>query len=176
MKTGILCLVVGLVAISAVFQAPFFAQPQNAAWRNIQLLRATPADVEKLLKQPSQSSGYTRYYSLPNYELWIDYYPFDHCNPRYDKVGEWNVPEWTVTEILYVPEGSVVFSSLKLDLKKFRKVHESPHVPAMISYIDDRNGVDYTLNSDGKTLYSIRYFPSPRKKRLRCPQNKEANR
>jgi hypothetical protein len=63
----------------------------------------------------------------------------------------------------------VDFSSLKLDLKQFREVRESPHVPDMISYLNRGKGVDYTVNSDGKTLYSIRYFPSLAYKRLRCP-------
>ena len=171
MKTAVIVIVFALVGVSAVSQSGLFIQRQDEAWRNIKLLQSKPADVERLLKQPSQSSGYVRQYSLQDYELWIDYYPFDHCRPRYGKVGEWNIPEWTVTEILYVPGEAVDFSSLKLDLRDFSRVHESPHVPNMISYVDNQEGVDYTLNSDATTLYSIRYFPSLRLKHLRCAKS-----
>lgn len=169
MKIGTICLVaMALVGASVESQGRLNLPPQDGAWREIQLLRSKPADVEKLLGQPSRSSGYVRLYSLQNYELWINYYPFDHCRPSYGKIGEWNIPEWTVTEVFYVPAGAVAFSSLKVNTKEFRKAHESPHVPDMISYVNDREGVDYTLDSDGQTLHSIRYFPSLRYQRLRC--------
>ena len=170
MKIAAICLVgIALAGVGAESHVQLNPAPQGA-WRNIQLLRSKPADVENLLRQPSQSSGYVRMYSLDNYELWVDYYPFDHCRPTYGKTGQWNIPEWTVTEIVYVPGGSVDFSSLKLDLKEYRKVRESPHVPAMISYVNDSEGVDYTLDEDGKTLHSIRYFPSSSFQRLRCEE------
>ena len=170
MRIAIVCLLTALTGVGAASQVQLNALPQGGAWRNIQLLRSKPADVENLLRQPSPSSGYVRTYSLDNYELFVEYYPFDHCRPTYGKIGQWNIPEWTVTEIVYVPGGSVDFSSLKLDMKEYRKVRESPLVPAMISYLNDREGVDYTLDENGKTLHSIRYFPSSRYQHLRCEE------
>ena len=160
-------IVIGLLGASAVSQA-FLTQQQDGAWRNIKLLHSKRTDVEKQLRQTTEASAYLGRYSLQNYELWVDYYPFDHCRPKYGKVGEWNVPEWTVTEITYIPGETLPFNNLKLDLRQFKKVHESPHVPDMLSYINEGKGVDYTLDSDGKTLHSIRYFPSIRDQRLRC--------
>jgi hypothetical protein len=170
MRLIIICLVVLVLGVNTVSQAPFLTQQRDAAWQKIKLLKSTRADVEKLLAQTSDPSAYVGQYSFDNYELWVDYYPFDHCRPRFGRVGEWNVPEWTVTEITYVPSGSVPFSTLKLDLRKFRKEHESPHVPDMVSYIDDSKGVDYTLDVDGTTLHSIRYFPPIRNKQMQCEE------
>ena len=166
MKLCTLGLIVGVVGIGALAEPGCL--PQQRVWQDIKLLQSKPPDVEKLLGQPIQSSAYVRHYKLQDYELWVDYYPFDHCRPRYGKVGEWNVPAWTVTEVLYVPGESVAFSSLYPNLREFRKAHESPHVPAMNSYVDDSKGIDFTLNSDGTTLHSIRYFPSASFKHLRC--------
>jgi hypothetical protein len=165
--------VVGLLVVSAISQVATLSHQQDGAWRKIRLLHSKRADVEKFLRQTSEPSVYVGQYALQNYELWVDYYPFDHCRPRYGKVGEWNVPEWTVTEITYVPSGSLPFSALKLDLRQFRKAHESPHVPDMISYIDDSKGIDYTIDLDGTTLHSIRYFPSSRSNRIRCRERED---
>ena len=170
MRIAIICLLIALAGVGTASQVQVNQAPQGEPWRNIQLLRSKLEDVQNLLRKPSQSSGYVRMYSLENYELWVDYYPFDHCRSAYGKIGQWDIPEWTVTEIVYVPGGSVAFSSLNLDIKEFRKVQESPHVPAMISYVNDREGVDYTLDEDGKTLHSIRYFPSSRYQHLRCEE------
>jgi hypothetical protein len=172
MKIAAICLmVIALAGIGAKSQERANLKPEGAAWRQIQLLRSKPEDVEKLLGQSSRYSGYDRLHSLHTYELFISYYPFDHCRPSYGYTGQWNIPEWTVTELTYVPAGSVAFSSLKVNTKDFSKAHESPHVPGMLSYVNDREGVDYTLEEDGKTLNSIKYFPPLRDQHLRCEEN-----
>jgi hypothetical protein len=170
MRVMTIYMVLGLLGVSVLSQATPVTHQIDGAWRKIKLLHSTRADVEKLLQQKSKPAVYVGQYALQNYELWIDYYPFDHCRSKGGAVGEWNVPEWTVTEITYVPSGSVPFNTLKLDLRHFRKAHESPHVPDMVSYIDDRNGIDYALDLDGISLHSIRYFPSARYESMRCQE------
>ena len=142
---------------------------QTPPWRQIELLHSTRADVEKLLGHP-EKSGYLVRYPLKEGSLEIDYYVFDYCVPVNGGNGGWNVPRWTVTEITYNPfKKPPRFSSLGLDLEKFRKVRESPDVIDLISYVNDEEGVSYTVEPDG-TLNSIRYFPSSHHENLRCPE------
>src|SRR5207248_2573433 len=136
-------------------------------WKQrIVLMQSTKADVEKLLSNPI-GKDYSVTYNLKEGTLELDYYLYDHCNPRYGYNGDWNIPEWTVTEIEYLPDNPPQLADLKIDLRKYRKVHESPHVPKMSSYVNEVEGLDYTFEPDGKTLHSIRYFPSRRFNKLR---------
>jgi hypothetical protein len=78
-------------------------------------------------------------------------------------------------------EGSVTiddppkFSSLKLDLTKFRKEQAGPHTPDLISYLNDELGVVYTVDADG-SLHDITYFPPSRYDHLRCREKLKAAR
>ena len=102
--------------------------------------------------------------------LSLEYYPFDVCTSpdAYLKVRR-----WTVVEMTYEPDNPPTLAELKLDLKKFRKVRESPHVPELVTYISDKDGVAYTFQADN-TLNDIRYFPAKRYEALRC-KNRKAN-
>jgi len=130
-------------------------------------MRSTREDVEKLVGQ-SKYRGDSAMYSLEDGSLDVEYYAFNFCEPGRD--ADWNLPQWTVIEMTYAPDNPPQFVALKLDLGKFRKVHESPHVPDMISYVNDEEGIDYTFEGDGTTLHSIRYSPGKRFKDLRCTE------
>lgn len=142
------------------------AQARGARWKQIVVLRSNRLDVERLLGK-ADSDGYTVAYDLEEGHLFVDYAVFNFCEER-NKYG-WNVSEWTVTELTYSPYRAPKFSSLKLNLKGFRKIRENPCCPQMITYISDEEGVAYTLNPEG-TLNSIRYFPSSRYNYLLCKQ------
>lgn len=162
-----LCLLLFLVPADS-FSEKMITNSQASGWKQVSLLHSTRADVEKLLGQPKRSAHVVTY-SLETFTLFIEYYSFDHCKPRFGYSGSWNIPEWTVIEIKYLPSQVTPISSLKLDLEQFRKVHESPDVPDLISYTNEQEGIDYTVEPDG-TLSSIRYFPAKREDGLRCSE------
>lgn len=140
------------------------AQGEKAKWKQIAVLRSTRSDVERLLGK-ADSEGYTVAYDLEEGHLFVDYAIYDFCDER-NEYG-WNVPQWAVTELSYSPYRAPKFSSLKLNLKGFRKIRENPCCPEMITYISDEEGVAYTLNPE-RTLHNIRYFPSSRYNYLLC--------
>ena len=146
-------------------------QYPNAEWfQKIILFRSTKSDVEKLLGKPV-GANYGVTYKLPDGILYIDYYDFDHCKSRDGFDADWNLPEWTVTEIEFRPDADVAFASLQLSLKRFRKAHLNSGVPDLVSYVDDKEGIEYTVESDG-TLSSIRYFSGSRHEKFRCTKKK----
>lgn len=165
MKAMMILLLMG----SMFFGSVSSLQHPDADWRNkIILFQSTRADVEKLLGKPvGQYYGVT--YKLKDGILYLTYYDFDHCQARYGYDAEWNLPEWTVIEIEYMPDHPPKLASLHLDLKKFRTEHDSPDVPELVSYINDEEGVDYTFEGNGE-LNSVRYFPGSRYDKFRCPK------
>jgi hypothetical protein len=144
-------------------------------WRQkLLLLQSTRADVEKVFGKPIGKHNDVTY-NLEDGTLYISYYGYDHCKPRYGLTADWNIPEWTVTEITYLPDNPTQFASLSLDLRKFRMARLSPNVPSMISYVSEEQGIEYTLEGDGLTLHSIRYFPGKQYTNLRCSKSGSPN-
>ena len=145
--------------------------PTELQWQKIVLMRSTRDDVERLLGRPRYEGYYTSF-KVEDGVLSIEYYPFDLCmsHDAYLKV-----PRWTVVEITYEPDNPPTLADLKLDLKKFRKTRESPHVPELITYINDVAGVAYTFQADG-TLNDVRYFPAKRFDSLRCNKKNRSRR
>jgi hypothetical protein len=163
MKASILLLLLGL----AIFASMSTLQYLDSDWKHkIILFQSTRADVEKVLGKPI-GPNYGVTYKLKDGVLYLDYYDFDHCKPRDGFEADWNVPEWTVTEIEYRPNDQPTLASLHLDLKKFRRTRESPEVPQLVSYINDEEGVNYTFGDDDK-LNSVRYFAGSRHNTFRC--------
>ena len=133
-------------------------------WRQIVLMRSTRDYVERLLGR-SQYRGYSASYKVEDGTLHVEYYPFNFCASH--PGADLRVRRWTVVEITHEPDNPSKLADLNLDLKKFRKVRESPDAPELISYINDEDGVDYTFQADD-TLSSVRYFPTRRYDALRC--------
>jgi hypothetical protein len=104
-------------------------------------------------------------YIVNNGVLHVEYYPFNSCT---EAGADLRVPRWTVVEIIYEPKNPVKLADLNLDLTKFKTLQESPHVPDLISYLSEEEGVDYTIDSNDNTLNNVRYFPGKRYDRLRC--------
>lgn len=140
--------------------------PKEPLWRQIVLMRSTREDVEKLLGH-SPHRGYSATYTVENGTLQVEYYPFKYCEPQSD--ADLRVPQWTVVEITYIPDNPPKLTDLKLNLRKFRRQKESSDAPDLISYISNKEGVDYTFQADN-TLNDIRYFPGKRYDSLRCSQ------
>ena len=163
MKASIILILLGFT----VFGSMSRSQERSAEWKHgVTLFQSTKTDVEKLFGKPiGENYGVT--YKLRDGTLYLDYYDFDHCKHQGAFDAVWNLPEWTVTEIEFRPDHELAFASLHLDLKRFRRAHLNPGVPDLVSYVDDHDGVEYTVESDG-TLNSVRYFPGSRFESFRC--------
>jgi hypothetical protein len=144
-------------------------QFEKTLWsKKVLLLQSTRADVEKLFGKPI-GQHYDVTYDLVDGTLYIEYYGNDHCTPRYGLAADWDIPEWTVTEITYRPHRPPKFDASKLNLKAFQKARLNPEVPDLVSYVNDQQGVEYTVELNG-TLNNVRYFPGSSYDRLRCPK------
>lgn len=162
-------LVVSLIGLfGQVAKKEFSAEPK---WRKIVLMRSTREDVEKLLGQ-SEYRGFDASYTVEDGMLSVTYYPFSHCA---EPGADLNVPQWTVVELTYEPDNPQRLADLHLDLKRFRKKHESFDVPDLISYVNNKEGVDYTFQADN-TLSSVRYFPGRRYDSFRCQKEPRSRR
>jgi hypothetical protein len=170
-------LMLSLLLSLTLSEKPWTAQisKPTETWKRIELLRSTRTEVEKLVGE-SKSKAYVVTYPVDGGDLDVEYYSFDRCKPRYGYDGFLDIPEWTVIEFTYIPDNPPQFATLKLDLRKFRKVRESPHVPDMISYVNDEEGIDYTFEGDGTTLQSIRYFSAKRFDKVRCLRHSASTR
>lgn len=163
MKFVSTALLFALVMNSNTLLARRVSGSQDAKWKQIIVLQSTRSDVEKLFGK-SKYQGYSVSYDVEEDHLNIEYAGFNFCD---GKEFGWNVSEWTVVEITYRPHQVSQFSSLNLDLTRFKKVRESPCCPDLITYINNEEGVAYTVNPSG-TLNNIRYFPSSQYDHLRC--------
>lgn len=163
--TGLTLFFVLLISQNALpLQKSGRAQGEQEKWKQIAVLRSERSDVERLLGK-SKYQGYMVSYDLEEGHLNIEYALYNFCEKR-NKYG-WNVSEWTVTGITYSPYSAPKFSSLKLNLKGFRKIRENLCCPEMLTYVSDEQGVAYTLNPEG-TLNNTRYFPSSSYDYLLC--------
>src|SRR5215212_9995136 len=131
-------------------------RPKELEWRRVVILQSTRADVERLLG-PSEMPGYLVVYSLPEGSVSIEFATQSGCEPH--REGFWNVPEWTVEEVTYTPfKAPPRFKSLNLDMTRFRKEPGGSHTPDIVGYVDDEEGVSYTVDPDG-SVHNIVYFP-----------------
>jgi hypothetical protein len=164
-KSALFIFAIPLFVMSATLRTPQF---EEKLWKQkIMLLQSTRTDVEKVFGKPiGQNYGVT--YKLKDGILYLDYYDFDHCKSQDGYQADWNVPEWTVTEIEFLPDRKTTVASLHLNLKQLRMAHLNPETPQLLSYIDDKEGIEYTVNESSHTLNSIRYFPGSRHDGLRC--------
>ena len=136
---------------------------QGPKWKQISVISYTRSDVERLMGK-SNDNGYLVYYPLEEGSLHIEY-SAGPCNPNQDG---WDVPKWTVIEVTYTPfKAPPKFSELNPDFSKFKKELAGPCTPGIFSYINEEEGIRYTVEPDG-TVMDIVYFPSSRYSKIRC--------
>jgi hypothetical protein len=166
-KSVILPLAICFMTVSSAFGTPQF---DKTVWgQQVLLLQSTRADVEKVLGKPSSGQGYLVSYKLNDGMLDLEYYPFDRCKPSDGVTSYFNVPEWTVTEIVFRPDRQPTIASLHLKLNQLRKAQLNPDLPQLVSYVDEKKGIEYTVASDGR-LNNVRYFPGSPFDGFRCPK------
>jgi len=166
-KSAVLLFAIGLILTTSNLGT---AQYEKQLWKQkILLLQSTRADVEKLFGKPTSGEDYLVSYKFRDGMLDLEYYFFDHCTSHDGLSPFLNVPEWTVTEIDFRPDAQPKVASLHLNLSRFRKAHMDPDLPDFMSYFDDQEGIEYTIDEHTHRLNSVRYFPGSRYDALRCP-------
>lgn len=129
-------------------------------WRKISPMISTRAEVETLLGPAD--GAFAAIYKLKEGSLFIEY-SSGPCRP--ERKGGWNVPENVVVLVSFSPKNEPRIASLKLDLKKFRKVIDR-HVIGIIYYINDEEGVTYQVQ--GGRVDTIEYGPAKKYEHLYC--------
>jgi len=121
-------------------------------WRGIVPLKSTRADVEKLLGKPNQLGRY----ELENERVHF-YYATGSCNKLESCVCF--VPKDTVLGISVEPEAYVKLSDLKLERGKYEK-NRGGHLPTIVTYSNDDEGVIYTVDDEDDEVMEITYVPT----------------
>lgn len=168
MNTRMIAILLLLVSMGASVARIGYAQIDTR--NGIHVLKTTRAELAQKFNDYSGNNS-TVSYHLPNGTLFVNYYDSDHCRSSDGLEAEWNVPQETVVETLFHPNQHPKIEELHLDLSRFRTERESPHVPELISYIDDVEGVDYTFAPTGE-LVTVRYFAGKKYDSQRCPRKK----
>ena len=126
---------------------------QAKEWRGITPLKSTRTDVERLLGKPN---GLGRY-EFKNERAYIDYAA--GCDQLKDCLCL--VPEDTVINIFVTLEIDLKFSDLNIDRTKYKK-GRGPHLPTIVTYTNDEEGVIYTVDDDDNEVVHITYLPKKR--------------
>ena len=116
-------------------------------------LKSTRADVERLLGKPN---GLGRY-EFDNERAYIDY--ARGCDQPNDCVCL--VPKDTVISIFVTLETDLKWSALKLDRSKYKK-SRSAHLPSILNFTNDEEGITYTVDEADEEVMHITYLPSAR--------------
>lgn len=118
-------------------------------WRGIVPLKSTRADVEKLLGKPND----LRRYQFENERAYINYSRgcarIDDCLCL--------VPKDTVIYIFVTLEADLKFSDLKIDRAKYHKTR-STHLPGIVTYANDEEGIIYTVDDEDDEVMDITYL------------------
>lgn len=139
----------GLVAILSALCLPTIAQAKG--WRGIVPLKSTRADVERLLGAPGKHGRY----QFAEERAYVNYAGAGPCDPVNGCLCL--VSEDIVISINVELEVEMRFSTLKIDMKKYKK-YISPQNPALASYSNDEEGIIYTVEDDDVT--AIEYLPT----------------
>lgn len=133
-------------------------------WRGIVPLHSTRNDVERLFGLSSYGGGYA--YEFENERVFFQYqYPDNECGGKY---GLWNVPLNTVLAVTVYPKNKVIFSTLKLEMGRFKKI-KILDLPGSYNYFNEEEGISYAV--DNGMITQINYLGSAKDKHLACPKN-----
>jgi hypothetical protein len=138
-----------LIAILSALCLPTIAQAKG--WRGIVPLKSTRADVERLLGVPGKHGRY----QFAEERAYVNYAGTGPCHPVNGCLCL--VSEDIVISINVELEVEMRFSTLKIDMKKYKK-YISPQNPALASYSNDEEGIIYTVEDDDVT--AIEYVPT----------------
>jgi len=139
---------------------------QAKAWRGIEPLHSTRADVERLFgSKVVRCGGSACIYELDEGIIFVLYATDSTCKND-DAKTAWKVPVGTVIEISVRFKEDKALSELQFDLSKFERV-EDKHLPGWIYYVNLDEGV--RVEGGLRTASSVTYFQSAKDNYLRCP-------
>ena len=142
------------VAIAGAFLTLFLgANAEGKAWRGIVPLKSTRADVERLLGKPNALGRY----QFENERAYI-HYAEGSC-PSDMNDCQCLVPNGTVLEIFVNLEVELKFSDLKVDGTKYKTIR-SGHLPTIVAYSNNEEGIVYTVDEEDGEVMDISYLPT----------------
>lgn len=127
-------------------------------WRGLAPLSSTRADVERLLGRPAQGSG--NVYQTGGEKVSVTY------SERPCDYG-WQVPLGTVVSFFVYPKNPTPFANLKLDERKYER-RKDPHIASRYYYVNQEEGINYTVDADAGVVMSIEYYPSAKDMTRQC--------
>ena len=153
-----------LILISTVFLN--WNSVEAKAWRGIEPLHSTRADVERLLgSKVVRCGGSACIYDFGEEIAFVLYAKDSSCRND-DATTAWKVPAGTVIEIGVRFKENKPLSELEFDLSKFARV-EDEHLPGWVYYVNLEEGV--RVEGGLKTASSVTYFQSAKDNYLHCP-------
>ena len=137
---------------------------KSEGWKGLVPLRSARADVERLLgPSVEQCTSLCKYKT--SHEIIFARYSSMPCGN--DETDRWRVPSNTLIELSLNLEETPKLSSLKLNLKKFKRTLD-PELHGYSNYENEQEGIAYSV-SDDKRVYSIHFFPNMKNERtLSC--------
>lgn len=157
--------ILGSWASSFVLVLAVAGAAECSAWRGIVPLHSKRADVERLLGAATINRPYWAVYDYPTEKASIEY----SMGPCTVEFSAWNVPRDTVISIFVTPRSdSVKFPDQAVNQDNSRKVRDE-HREQIVHYINDKDGIEYTVEESSGIVGLIRYFPSADDKLLKCP-------
>ncbi|MGH9879020.1 MAG: hypothetical protein ACRD5H_15430 [Nitrososphaerales archaeon] len=131
-------------------------------WEGITPLHSARSDVERGFGVTS-SGKFVDHFTFKTDRVFLEYSE-KQCEK--DEIGLYDVPVGTVLSISVTPMNSILLSSLRLDLSKF-KVEHATDVGGMRFYADREDGFIISVYEDQVTGFT--YLPTASdSKRLRC--------
>jgi hypothetical protein len=109
--------------------------------------------VERLLGKPN---GLGRY-EFEKERAYIDYAA--GCDDSKDCLCL--IPKDTVISIFVTLDNDLKLSELKIDGSKYKK-RRSAHLPSIVNFTNDEEGITYTVDAEDEEVMNITYLPSAR--------------
>lgn len=160
MKSYPLCIFILLLATTSAYAK---------AWRGIEPLHSTRADVERLIGPPNfHTPAGVQGYDYPEERAFITY-SSKGCEQGLP--GGWNVPKDTVIEIQVYLTNSPKWSEISISGREYRQI-QTVHTPGLNYYVDAEEGVTFSV-SDG-VVSSLTYGPAAKDKVMSCGEYKYA--
>lgn len=138
-------------------------------WHGIKPLYSSRVDVERLLGPSSTSGQHASTHETDSEVITIIYASGSPCGGN--ATNSWKVPLGTVIDITVSPKTEVRFSSLNIDLQRYKKT-EDLKLKGLFYFIDEEEGVRYTVQEvdaiAGGLVMNVNYFPGAQEQYLRC--------
>ncbi len=168
-----------LIILSLTMSSFTFAQASLFNFnkvKEIKLLESNRDDVTKILESDSLSvSDFSHYqWFYRENEMIRVSYSNGKCSENSEEInasGDWNVPEWKVTEIVITPKDLIQIKDVGIDYSKFRKEKEKLYDNRKKAYAYHSKDLGIAIEVYGDRVETIYFIPPNKDYLLLC--NKE---